>query len=255
MHVAQLWRYPVKSMQGMPVDRLEVGPTGPAGDRLWGLLDPESGMVLSAKRYPALLTARADDTGGAVRVILPGGVIVEAGSSDADHTLSEWIGHRVVFVPADPDTGSAYEMTFDPPDDEAEYYDIPVAAGTFHDLAAIHLLSVATLAQGAHEHPELDWDVRRFRPNVVVAGALEPFEEDGWCGTDVRIGGAVLRPAQPTVRCAMPLRAQPGLARQKDLFRALSDLHNNHLGVYVDVVRSGTIELDDEVTLDAPVRA
>lgn len=43
-----------------------------------------------------------------------------------------------------PDTG--YEMTFDPPNDDAEYYEIPTPPGTFLDLAAAHLMSSATLA-------------------------------------------------------------------------------------------------------------
>jgi uncharacterized protein YcbX len=54
---------------------------------------------------------------------------------------------------------------------------------------------------------------------------------------------------QPTVRCAMPLRAQPGLARQPRLYRALEGLHANHLGTYVDVVEPGEIRVGDEVAV------
>ena len=248
MHVAQLWHYPVKSMQGSRVDRLDVGLSGPAGDRAWGLLDTETGKVLSAKRWAVLLTASAEQVPGGVHITLADGTAIDSADPDSDTRLSVWVGRPVHLVAAGPATDTAYEMTFDPPDDDAEYYDIPVPPGAFHDLSPIHLLSEATLAHGAGEHPDLDWDIRRFRPNVVVAGDLEPFAEDGWCGRDVTVGGAVIRPVQPTVRCAMPLRAQPGLARQAPLFHALSELHNNQFGVYVDVVSAGVVTVGDAVT-------
>ena len=57
--VAQVWRYPVKSMQGEQVERLELGPDGAPGDRALAIVDPAAGKVLSAKRYPDLLHAAA----------------------------------------------------------------------------------------------------------------------------------------------------------------------------------------------------
>jgi MOSC domain-containing protein YiiM len=47
----------------------------------------------------------------------------------------------------------------------------------------------------------------------------------------------------------MPLRAQPGLARQARLYAALEELHANHLGTYVDVVEPGEIRVGDEVAV------
>ena len=35
--VQALYRYPVKSFQGLPVAQLDVGPAGVAGDRRWAL--------------------------------------------------------------------------------------------------------------------------------------------------------------------------------------------------------------------------
>ena len=109
--------------------------------------------------------------------------------------------------------------------------------------------TTATLAGCAAAHPDLDWDVRRFRPNLVVEGPTEAFAEDDWCGGQVRIGSAVLSASQPTVRCAMPLRAQPGLDRQADLYEAMEALHANHLGIYLDVAEPGEIAVGDRVRL------
>ncbi|MGH9206141.1 MAG: MOSC domain-containing protein, partial [Acidimicrobiales bacterium] len=91
-------------------------------------------------------------------------------------------------------------------------------------------------------------DVRRFRPNLVVdAPGSSPFGEDQWCGIRLRIGSAVIEGMQPTVRCAMPLRAQPGLDAQPTLFKAMDSLHANHLGIYLNVIESGEIRVGDRV--------
>jgi uncharacterized protein YcbX len=244
--VAALRRYPVKSMQGVEVDRLVVGPVAIEGDRVRACIDEGSGHIMSAKRFSKLLEASADDEG----ISLPGGRRLPYGAAEVDQVLSGWLGRRVRLEEQSADTQRTYEMTFDPPNDDAEYYEIPAPAGSFVDLAAVHLLSSATLAGGAQARGDLDWDVRRFRPNVVVEGVDEPFGEDAWCGSVVTIGGARLTAQMPTIRCAMPLRAQPGLERQPRLFEALTQLHENYLGTYLAVAQPGEIRVGDEVSVD-----
>jgi uncharacterized protein len=243
--VAALRRYPVKSMQGLEVDRVAVGPAGIEGDRRRACIDEETGRIMSAKRFGRLLEASADDEG----ITLPDGCRLRYGDDGMDEALTAWLGRSVRLEERSPDTQRSYEMTFEPPNDEAEFYEIPSPAGSYLDLAAVHLLSTATLAGGGAAYGELDWDVRRFRPNVVVEGPDEPFAEDAWCGSVLAVGGARLAVRQPTVRCAMPLRAQPGLERQPRLYQALEELHANHLGTYVDVVEPGEIRVGDEVAV------
>ena len=243
--VVSLRRYPVKSMQGLEVDRVVVGPSAIEGDRRRACIDEGTGRIMSAKRFGRLLEAAADDEG----ITLPDGCRLSYGDEGVDEALSAWLGRPVRLEEPAAGTERSYEMTFDPPNDDAEYHEIPSPAGSYLDLAAVHLLSRATLAGGEAAHGELDWDVRRFRPNLVVEGPDEPFAEDGWCGATLAVGTARLAARQPTVRCAMPLRAQPGLDRQPGLFRALDELHDNHLGTYLDVVRPGEIRVGDEVAL------
>lgn len=245
MHVEALWRFPVKSMQGEALAEAELVQGGLAGDRAWALLDEGSGRVASAKRFAALLGA----TGHPGGCTLPDGTAVDLTGPDAAATLSAWLGRPVRPLPAAASAGLAYQMTFDPPDDGAELVDIPLAAGSLVDLADVHLLARATLDACAATRPELDWDLRRWRPNVVVAGA-EPWDEDRWVGAEVRIGDATLRVDQPTVRCAMPLRAQPGLRREPGLFGAVMDLHPahpGHLGAYATVTSPGRVRVGDPV--------
>ena len=251
--VASCRRYPVKSLQGLEVGFLEVDPHGIDGDRAYGLIDVGTGKVLAAKRTAALLLASADDDA----ITLPDGSRVglhERGPT-ADEALSAWVGRPVRLVAA-PEAGAvSYEMTFDPPNEDAEVFDIPAPPGTLLDLTPVHFLASASLAACEAARPDLDWDVRRFRPNLVLDLAAEPWEEQTWVGRDLAVGTAVLRVTMPMVRCAMPLRAQPGgLAKQPALFKALSELneaHPNHLGMCCDVIEPGRIAVGDAVTLAA----
>lgn len=250
--VRELWCYPVKSMQGGQVDALDVTPTGVVGDRRWALVD-DRGHLLSAKRRKELLLAAAVDGGDAVA--LPDGAVVALADADASDRLSAWLG-QAVEVRALADAGSlTFEMTFDPPDDDAEYYEIPAPPGSFLDLAAVHLVHGATLAACADARPDLDWSVRRFRPNVVLDGELDrPFGEQAWVGSHLSFSsGLRLSVQMATVRCAMPLRAQPGgIEREPEIFRALSELNTeipNHLGLYLQVAEPGAVQVGDTVDL------
>ena len=251
--VSEAWRYPVKSMQGLPTTSLRIGPTGIAGDRHRAVIDTATERVMSAKRTADLLLARATDDA----IVLPDGTVVDIDSPNRDQVLSAWLGRDVTVRTAPGTEHLSYEMTFDPPDDDAEYYEIPIPEGTFLDLSPVHLLTTATLEGCAAQRPDLDWDLRRFRPNLLIAMDGAPFVEDEWAGRRLEIGTAVLAVTQPTVRCAMPLRAQPAIGpaerpldRQPELYGALNDLHvafPNHLGAYADVVRAGVASVGDAV--------
>lgn len=252
--VAGCWRYPVKSFQGLEVDGLEVTGRGIDGDRTHGLIDAGTegpARVLSAKRYGALLQGFADDQA----ITLPDGTIVAFDDPSVDAVLSGWLDRPVHL--ARPGTAGpvAYQMTFDPPNDEAELYDIPTPAGTFLDLAHVHLVTTATLRACAEARPDLDWDVRRFRPNLLLDVDGPAFVEQTWTGQQIQVGDAVLSVDGPTVRCAMPLRAQPGLEREPGIFRALEELNEvspNHLGAYCSVAVPGSVRVGDRVARAAP---
>ena len=246
--VSECWRYPVKSLQGARVGGFTVGSMGVVGDRQFALVDEAAGTLLSAKRVASLMMAAADDD----TIVLPdGGQTVRLDDPAASEVLSTWLGRPVRLVRPEPDRSISYEMTFDPPNDDAEYFAIPAPAGAFVDLAPIHLVTTATLEGCRAARPDLDWDVRRFRPNLLIDIDGPPFVEDGWVGQRVEVGGdLVLEIAAATVRCAMPLRAQPGLERQPELFKALSSLNEampNHLGVYATVLSAGAVSEGDAV--------
>ncbi|MCD9624424.1 MOSC domain-containing protein [Rhabdothermincola salaria] len=252
--VDELWRFPVKSLQGERVDSLSLAAGGIEGDRAWALVDGATGKLLSAKRHAALFHGRATTEGDQVVVVLPTGAEFVAGDPEGSRFASEWLDREVELRHVDPATEVAYEMTFDPPNDAAEMIDIPAPAGSFLDLAALHLVSTATLARARAEDPDLDWDVRRFRPNVVIeldegADPGAAFTEDTWVGRQVEVDGATVAVRMATVRCAMPLRGQPGLEPQPGMYAVMEALHANHIGVYADTVRPGPIRVGGELAL------
>jgi len=249
--VAELWQFPVKSMQGFRVEELTLEAGGAAGDRGWAVVDPAEAKVLSAKRWGQLLHATgAVDTDGTVTVTLPDGSTHAAGDPATDRALSAWLDREVHLQPPPPGDGLPFDLPTEAWDDTSALWQFPgPPGGPFVDLAAAHVLTTASLRAAAALHPDGDWDVRRFRPNALLDVEGDGFEEDAWIGHRVGLGEAELDPFMPTVRCAMTTRAQPGLAKDADIARTLNREHGLNLGLYCSVSVPGRIRVGDAVTL------
>lgn len=278
--VTALWRYPVKSFQGESLGSAEVGPTGITGDRRYGVRSVESGKVLSAKTEAALLEGSARTEGAEVVLTFPGSSDVPAEDPSVNGLLSGWLGRPVELAAAGAEgpTQAAYEMAIDPsgsfdlaetPGPASSIVAIPMMPDRFVDLAHLHILTEGSLATCRDSAPELDWDVRRFRPNILTntsggnGGGLAAgptaspdglgegeFPEDAWVGGNIRIGAdALIAVDLRAIRCAVPLRPQPGLPRSREIHGVLSRTHEYHLGVYCRVVEPGAVSLGDPVTV------
>lgn len=252
--VREIWRHPVKSMGGERLEEATFASGGLEHDRRWGVVEVESGKVLSAKRYGTLLEARATLPMGATAPVveLPSGDTFEAGDPGLDEALSEWLDRRVALRAAPSGEQSQYDFKLSEfgvdlgvPDEESQ---IDTPAGTFYDLADAHVLTTASLRAGEAAHPDGVWDVRRFRPQLLVdTGDAEGFVEDDWVGGRVRAGEVELSPFMPTVRCVMPTRTQPGLGRDREIARVLQRENGSNLGVYAAVANPGRVSVGDPV--------
>lgn len=239
MRVAELWRFPVKSLQGERVDVAELGPRGLRGDREYALFDAVTGHGLTARREPTLLFASAQlRADGGVTITLPDGT---AAADDA--ALSAWLG-RPVRLRAARDVPDVADRRFENPRDvETEtaesWYTFRGAAGAFHDSVTVTLLSRATLAG----QPQ-----RRFRANVVLDGDRDDGVEDALVGTSVRIGDAVVDVSKQLPRCVMVTRPQPdGIALDRDVLRRIHRERGGLLAVGATVIRPGTARVGDPV--------
>ena len=175
--VDALWRFPVKSMLGEHVDEVAVSRRGVVGDRAFGLVDLETGKIVSAK-HPRiggrLLAFRAryveppaaDAALPPVQITLPDGAEVQSDDRDVDDVISKELGRRV-------------HLASEPPADRVIETEIPggtlesgigfFAPGTFQDGAPLHLLTNATVSALQSANAAASFDPRRFRANVVCA--------------------------------------------------------------------------------------
>jgi uncharacterized protein YcbX len=249
MHVAELWRHPVKSLQGEPLDEAVVEDSGLSGDRRWGIVDRETGKVLTGRRAPSLLLASSRLTDTGVEVVLPDGDVLDAPSAHADDVLSKWIGRPVALVHAASFGAGVGEFFADATDDNSAVVSWTMPPGRFVDALPLLVVTSASLRQGRALHPDGAWETRRFRPNVVVDVEGEGWVEDAWCGRTVRLGTAVVQPAAPCERCTMVTRPQPGLERDLDVFRTLARHHGATFGVWTAVQTPGVVRVGDVVTL------
>jgi uncharacterized protein YcbX len=275
--VVSLWRYPVKSMMGEELNAAEVDDRGLLGDRAYAVLDRSDGKVASAKnprKWPRMFDFRAslaDPTRRSaqppVRITLPEGTVVASDQEEVDQLLSRAFGRDVTLQPAHRSQEPVVESTFPNPwATQAEEYwpdiegldyrdtvtDFELPEGTFFDSAVVHLLSTATLDRLRELYPQGRFEVRRFRPNIVVAGTggATGFIEDAWIGRTVRIGDEVqLSINGPCPRCVMTTLAQADLPKDSRILRTAAQYNQVNVGVYASVLRGGRVRRGDDVGL------
>jgi len=237
MRVTEIWRYPVKSMGGESLLECDVTELGLVGDRGWGVFDLETGLTLTGRRTPDLLMASARLIDGEVAITLPGGREVGEGDDDA---LSSWLGRDVSLRAASLEVSGRYENPMDI-DDESDWIEWNGPEGTFHDStrSRFTLVSTATLR---------DWDIRRFRTNIVVDGS----GEDDFVGSSIVLGSrsdrVVAQVTKRVDRCIMVTRPQPGLESDRTVLTTLRDEADMCLSVGCLVDEPGRVALGATVT-------
>lgn len=251
MRVARLRRYPVKSMLGEELRTADVSVDGIAGDRAFGLIHDETGKVVSAKNprlWRAMLTFTA--------IGYPD-VDITGPYGNAVKDLSAALGHQVTLAGTRPagatlDRSRPDEVLRDGITAVTNADVIELTGRTFHDFAALHLITTATL--DALGGPEAE----RYRPNIVIETPdLSGFPENDWLGREFRLGGDVIvRIIARTPRCAIPTLAHGDLPRNPEALRVaaarnrvapMPDLDAQPCaGAYAQVLTPGQIMLYDE---------
>ncbi|MDP9074709.1 MAG: MOSC N-terminal beta barrel domain-containing protein [Actinomycetota bacterium] len=251
MKVAGLWRYPVKSMRGEGQASLELNQRGVEGDRRFGVLDLRSGTIVSAKRDARMLQAKALLAGVTLTIRLPTGETALGTGPTVDMALSAWLGRPVRLLEAEPAGRGTFEMPSDYEDDDSELVRHDCPAGSFVDVGPVHILTTSSIRAMTAERPDLQWNVARFRPNVLVdVDGDTPVEQD-WLAGRLTVGEAELEVDRPCDRCVMTTRAQPGgIERQLDILRHINANHHCNLGVLARVTRPGRVEIGQAVSLD-----
>lgn len=263
--VLSLWRYPVKSMMGEELNATEVTERGVLGDRVYALADHASGKVVSAKnprKWGRMFEFRAafaepPRTGSrlpAVRIMLPDGTTVTSEQKDLPAILSEALSREVTFTQAAPSTPSLEEYW---PNIEGLAYretvtDEAMPSGMFFDATPIHVITTATIDRLRELYPQGRFEIRRFRPNIVVeASGAAGFVENGWVGRILRIGERVrIKVERPCPRCVMTTLPQGDLPQDYGILRAAAQHNQANVGVYATVAQGGTIRRGDALRME-----
>jgi uncharacterized protein YcbX len=282
--VSGLTVYPVKSFAGTPVTWMDLDAAGPFGDRRWMLVDAH-GATLTARKHPRMLAASATPDDARVRLSAPGlpsllvdvpqgppdvpvllsRLDVAAGAGEAaDAWCSELVGQPVRLVWLDDPARRGMS------DKHGGTVDDPLA---LTDTGPVHVTTTASLrrldAWAAEVHDEqvqraLDagrpspepvhpLDMRRFRPNLVIDGDLEPFAEDGW--DRLVVGDVELRFADRCGRCVLttidPDTQRKGKEPLTSLARHRRADGEVWFGIQMVPVRGGRIHVGDRVETTA----
>ncbi len=237
MQVRELWRYPVKSMQGERLQSATIDEFGIEGDRAWALFDAETGLALTARRQPELLFAGAAIVDGELIISLPDGTV---GADEA--AISAWLGRDVQVRRADTETAGTYESQADETE-TGQWFQWTGPSGSFHD-------STKTRVSLVTSETFRDWDQRRFRINVILDGSGDVE----LVGRQIGVGSATLDVLKRVDRCIMTTRPQPAhgdqpaLERDIDVLRTINRENETFLGIGSVVVSGGVIAPGDGVT-------
>ena len=214
MRVAELWRYPVKSLRGQSLAAAEITELGIAGDRLVHALRP-GGRVFTARTHPRMLG-------------LQGGL-----DSDGVPTVE---GHRW-----DTSEALAAIRAVTAPDAELRYFDgdgpqrhdvLPMSVATDGGVAAVGV------------------DGRRFRANLYLDG-VEGLAERDWVGRELHLGDAVLGVRQVRGRCVMTTYDPDTLEQDITVLQKIYFELGGRTALDCYVVRPGVVRVGDEARVGA----
>ena len=281
--VGSLWRFPAKSMGGDTFPTLRLGDGGVVGDRAWAVRDEVRGGIRGAKKLGGLLRLHAryvtEPSEGAapppIEVSTPDGRCMRSDDAGIDEFLSTFLDHPVTLWPLQPTADHYRRGAPDHEDFETElrsifgrepdeplpdFAGLPLDVlmeyesppGTYFDAFPILVVSTRTLDHLASLTPGSAFDVRRFRPNVVLAlddTVAGDLPESDWLGRRLVLGDVELELAAACPRCVMVTREQADLPPDRAVLRTIVRHAAQNVGVYANVVRPGVLDVGADVEL------
>lgn len=242
MQVVEIWRYPVKSMVGERVDQATVGPGGIEGDRRWAVVDADTGVSLSAKRYADLLRCQARTGDDGVLITIPGHDEYPAGSTELAHRLSELLGRKVITCSADAVKTIQHEFPTAVTEGAGKPFLYEPETEAFFDCAPLQLLTAGTLAELQRLLPDSVIHAARFRPNFLVETMEPGFVEQNWVNKEVTLGPVKCQVYDDTRRCIMVALAQGDIPRDTGVIRAILKNNEGRAGVALRTQDTGIVQ-------------
>lgn len=282
--VKEIWRYPVKSMGGERLTETHLAKGGVPFDRGWAVRDEADKTIRGGKYLGALLNCSARylmDTPASpvpkAEITLPDGRQIVTDDAKIHATLSDALGKPVTLwprpsredaenhrpaPPADLETHLRTVFALEPGEPLPDFSAFPPDVlqelmvygsprGTYFDAFPVNVLTEASLRFMQSQLPGSNIDVRRFRPNFLIADDAAPARpvEFEWIGREVRLGSARIAAVMPCPRCIMTTRAQEGphvnLPRDSAIMRTLVRETGQNLSIYATVSTEGRVAVAD----------
>ena len=223
--VESLWVYPVKSLMGECLQKLNIEERGVAGDRLFAISDSNGkfGSGKNTRRFRRInglfsLSAKVLVNGVAIR--FSDGSVLTNTDSLIDRRLSEMLGQSVTLT---------------------KERDI-----SHFDDGAIHLLTTASLSLLSKRLRNSAIDSRRFRPNIVIKS---DYLDQDLIGKRLKIGQAVIEITNKTERCHMITMRQSDLEKKTEILKTIAKDFDLNFGVYAKVISTGVISVGENVEI------
>lgn len=210
MKIAEIWRYPVKTMAGEKLERVAVGSLGIEDDRVVHV-ENAKGRVITSRSHPRFLGHKGS-------LSPQGKILVDGRPWDSPEVAAEVMdivgpGSRLVRY------------------DGAERFDV------------LPLLVATDGAIAAFGH-----DGRRLRPNIVVGG-VEGLSEREWPGACLRIGKVLVGVQDLRLRCIMTSYDPDTQVQDKEITRGIYERFDGKLALNCFIIEGGEIAVGDEVQL------
>lgn len=215
MWLAQIWRYPVKSMGGEALQTARLGVDGIAGDRLVHVEDARGRLVTSRSR-PRLLLHRG-------RLGSDGAALVDGRSWSSSEVAAD------VEKAAGP---GARLVAYD--DGLARFDVLPLLVATDGAIAAF------------------GYDGRRLRPNLVIGG-VSGLAERAWEGRTLRIGQTLIRAVDLRQRCIMTTFDPDTAEQDVEVLKSIHRRFDGELALNCRVIQSGMLHVGEVVELDSVI--
>lgn len=211
MHVAELWRYPVKSLAGEQIDAAEIHADGIDGDRRVLVYNEQTRSLVTSRTHPKLLGLKA--------TINKKGVALINGRPWDDSESAQ-----AIIAAAGP---------------HARLIE-------WNGLERFDILPLLVATDGAIQ--EFGYDRRRLRPNIII-GDVEGLAEREWAGRRMRIGDVVIEFAQLRGRCVMTTYDPDTQTQDPTVLRHIVKKFNGTLALDTRVIQGGRISVGEAAEL------
>ena len=207
MYVAELWRYPVKSLAGEQIDVAEIHADGIAGDRRVLVYNEQTRNIITSRTQPKLLGLKA-------AINAQGVVLINGRPWDAPET------EQAIITAAGP---QARLIEWD-------------------GLERFDILPLLVATDGAIQ--EFGYDRRRLRPNIIIGG-VDGLAEREWAGRRMRMGNVLIEFAQLRGRCVMTTYDPDTQKKDPAVLKHIVKKFDGTLALDTAVVQGGRISVGD----------